>query len=160
MSGLASREAVEPLLVSASGDRLALGGLDQVVGLRLRMAHAASQRTFMEMLAPLELTQKQVAVLWLIDANPAVSQIQLATTLGMDRATMMAIVDRLDGRNLLARRRSKADRRRQELQLTEAGRALLVRAKALIGAHEETLKARIGARELAAFTAALRRVAG
>jgi DNA-binding MarR family transcriptional regulator len=140
-----------------SDGRLDLGGLEEIVGLHLRLAQAATYRSFAEMLAPLDLTQKQIAVLWLIDANPGVSQIQLATTLNMDRATMMAIVDRLDGRGLLERQRSKVDRRRQELELTAAGGTLLTRAKTIVEAHEALLKARIG-EDLAVVVAALKRL--
>jgi hypothetical protein len=33
--------------------------------------------------------------LWLIDSNPGVAQISVATALGMDRATMVEVVDRV-----------------------------------------------------------------
>jgi DNA-binding MarR family transcriptional regulator len=133
-------------------------GLDQIVGLHMKLAQAAIHRAFLEDLAPVDVTQKQVTVLWLIDANPGVSQIRLARTLNMDRATMMAIVDKLDDRKLLERKRSKIDRRRQRLFLTEEGKALLVKAKALIAEHERKLKARIGEDQVAEFVAALKRI--
>lgn len=137
---------------------LDLDGLDDIVGLHLRLAQAAAHRDFLDRLASLELTQKQTAVLWLVGANPGVSQIALATTLGMDRATMMAIVDRLDVRGLVVRRRSTEDRRRQALSLTEAGRAVLDDAKVAIAGHEAALKSKLGARDCAAFIAALKRL--
>jgi DNA-binding MarR family transcriptional regulator len=133
-------------------------GLDQIVGLHLKLAQAATHRSFLEQLAPLDVTQKQVTVLWLIDANPGVSQIKLAKTLNMDRATMMAIVDKLDGRELLERKRSKIDRRRQRLFLTPDGESLLVKAKALIAEHERQVKARIGEQLVPELVAALKRI--
>jgi DNA-binding MarR family transcriptional regulator len=152
-------DAAQPDAVAAEPARqLELDGLCALVGLHLRMTHAVANRLFTELLAPLDLTQSSVAVLWLINANPGVSQIDLATTLQMDRATMMAIVDRLDGRDLLNRQRSTTDRRRQELELTPAGRDLLARAQSLIGMHEADLKARIGADKLESFIATLRRL--
>lgn len=147
-----------PARLDAGG--VGLGGLDDIVGVHLRLAQAAAYRSFMERLAPVELTQKQIAVLWLIGENPGVSQIQLATTLNMDRATMMAIIDRLDARELLDRQRSKVDRRKQMLALTKAGEELLVRAKTIVAAHEDDLKERIGKRGLAEFVEALRRIYG
>src|SRR6185312_7164884 len=101
----------------------------------LRMASAAIARDFAAVMQGLDLTQKQYAVLELIDANTGVSQIDLATTLGTDRATMMAIVDRLDARRLLTRRRSASDGRRQELQLTAAGTRLLADARRRAASH-------------------------
>ena len=137
---------------------LAFDGLDEVVGLHLRMAQATVSREFLELLAPLELTQKQTAVLWLVGANPGVSQIDLATTLNMDRATMMAIVDRLDARGLVVRKRSAEDGRRRELTLTEAGGELLAQAKAAVATHETRIAARLGGGDTAALIAALKRL--
>jgi DNA-binding MarR family transcriptional regulator len=139
---------------------LELAGLCELIGLHLRLAQATVLRTFTADLASLDLNQRQIAVLWLIDANPGVCQIDLATQLEMDRASMMGVVDKLDDRGLLERQRSTVDRRRQELELTPAGRDLFARAKALVEAHEAALRARIGADELEAFVAALRRVRG
>ncbi len=121
-----------------------LGSLGDIVGLHLRLAHNAVYRHFMESLAHLDLTQKQTSVLWLIDENPGIAQIDLAARLGMDRATMMAIIDRLEAREILTRNRSKRDRRRQDLHLTEAGKEVLTDARAAVGQHEAWLKGRIG----------------
>lgn len=133
-------------------------GLEKIIGLHLKLAQAATHRSFLEQLAPLDVTQKQVTVLWLIDANPGVSQIKLAKTLNMDRATMMAIVDKLDGRDLLERKRSKIDRRRQRLFLTHDGEALLSKAKELIAEHERQIRARIGEEKITDLVAALKRI--
>ena len=85
---------------------LALGRLDGILGFHIRMAAAAIYREFATSLGPLDLTQKQFAVLELIAVNGEASQIDLAAALGADRATMMALVDRLESRDLLQRRRS------------------------------------------------------
>ena len=96
-------------------------------------------------MADLGLTQKQCAVLELIAANPQVSQIDMAAALGMDRATMMALVDRLDDRGLVLRTASARDRRRQELSLTGGGKALLREAAVRIAVHEKSFVDRLGA---------------
>ena len=93
-------------------------------------------RHFVASVAELNLTQKQTATLWLISANPGVSQVSVAAALDMDRATMMAVTDRLEERGFVVRKRSTVDRRRQELYLTPAGRALLRKCKARIAEHE------------------------
>ena len=86
-------------------------------------------RDFMAAVAGLELTQKQTATLWLIQANPGVSQVSVAAALGMDRATMMSITDRLEERGFVIRKRSTVDRRRQELYLTPPARARCARSR-------------------------------
>jgi DNA-binding MarR family transcriptional regulator len=105
-----------------------------------------------------DLTQKQCAVLQLIGANPGVSQVDLASTLGTDRATMMAVIDRLDERGFLLRLRSKADRRRQELTLTPAGEVVLAQTNALINSHDKRFTSLFTRRELDMLVGALRRI--
>lgn len=137
-----------PAADAAERSPLELAGLNGLLGFRLRRAQSAFHRHFTAALAGVELTQKQVAVLWLIEANPGVSQIDLATLLEMDRATMMAIVDRLEKRELAVRQRSTSDRRRQELYATDAGRRVLAEAKAAIAEHERHFTARFPAETL------------
>jgi DNA-binding MarR family transcriptional regulator len=115
-------------------------------------------RVFMAAVAELELTQKQTATLWLISANPGGSQVSVATALGMDRATMMSITDRLEERGLVIRKRSDVDRRRQELYLTPAGIARLRKVKARIGEHESRIRTLFKPGELAALLSALRKL--
>ena len=96
-------------------------------------------------------------MLWLIEANPGVSQIALANELGMDRASMMAIVDRLEERGLILRKRSAEDGRRQELNVTAKGRKVLAQAKAAIHEHEKWISAKFAKAELNGFVEGLKR---
>jgi len=144
--------------VETDVEALDLDGLTDLLGFHVRLAQSAIYRDFAASLKELDLTQKLCAVLTLLKANPGVSQIALANTLGTDRATMMAIVDRLQDRHLLYRERSKSDRRRQELYLTEEGQRVLAQAMRLIAKHEARFKSRFTAGELKTFVEMLRRV--
>jgi DNA-binding MarR family transcriptional regulator len=139
------------------GPELMFEELDALLGYRLRRAQGAMHRDYMAAVAGLDLTQKQTATLWLINANPGVSQVSVAAALSMDRATMMAVTDRLEDRNLLIRKRSTVDRRRQELYLTPAGQSMLRKVKTRIAQHEQRFKALFKPAELAALHAALRK---
>jgi DNA-binding MarR family transcriptional regulator len=141
-------------------DDLATGGIDQIVGLHLRMANGAVYRHFSESFSHLDLTQKQVAILWLIDDHPGVAQADIGRWLQMDRATVMAIVNRLQTRGFVERGESKEDRRRQTLNLTERGGAALLEARACIQAHEQWLKERFSPGETALLIELLRRIHG
>ena len=144
---------------SAADDRsLDLGVLDDLLGFHLRMALLAVYRDFTSALDGFDLTQRQVATLELVRANPGASQVDLAGVLGTDRATMMSVVDRLEKRHLLKRERSREDRRRQELHLTDAGRKVLAQAKSRIAEHERKFKSRFSEAELEALVQALKRV--
>jgi DNA-binding MarR family transcriptional regulator len=116
-----------------------IGGIADIVGFHIRLAHAAVLRHFTETFTDLELTQKQVSVLWLVDDHPGISQIEVGRRLRMDRATTMTIVNRLQERDYLRRERSASDGRKQALHLSDGGRAALDRAKAAIAEHEAWL---------------------
>jgi DNA-binding MarR family transcriptional regulator len=137
---------------------LDVGRLGGLLGFHLRMAHVAVYRDFAETMAELGLTQKQLAVMELLEGNPGSSQIDLANTLGTDRATMMALVNRLASRDLIERQPSVADRRRQELHLTKAGTAILAQARKLIDQHEQRFTALFGREEMDALLLALKRI--
>jgi DNA-binding MarR family transcriptional regulator len=152
-SNLKRRELAED---TASTD-LAFAELDGLLGYLLRRAQGAMHRDFMAAVASFELTQKQAATLWLIQANAGVSQAEVAAALGMDRATMMAIVDRLEDRGFVIRKRSSVDRRRQDLYLTPAGQAILKKCKARIAEHDERFRALFSPSELTALLDALKK---
>lgn len=143
----------------AAPEGLSFSGLDEILGFRVRMAHTNMYRDFTAALQGLALTQKQAATLWLIDANPGTSQAALAGALSMDRATMMAIVDRLEESGFVIRKRSAADRRRQELYLTPAGQKVLTKARAAITRHERHFTSRLTPDELKGLLAALNKLA-
>jgi DNA-binding MarR family transcriptional regulator len=139
---------------------LELDGLQDLLGFQLRMAHIAMHRDFVATMAETGLTQKQFATLILIRANPGVSQADIAVLLGTDRATMMALIDRLDERGLVERRRSNTDRRRQELHLTAVGKTFLVKCDRLLAEHEARFTSRFSEKELKLLFAALARFHG
>jgi len=131
--------------------------MDGLLGYLLRRAQGAMHRDFMAAVAEFALTQKQMATLWLIHANPAVSQVEVAAALGMDRATMMSVTDRLEDRGFVIRKRSSVDRRRQELYLTPSGQSTLRKCKTRIAEHEEKFGALFSPVELAALVEALKK---
>lgn len=128
--------------------RQELGALDEIVGLHISQAHAAVYRHFMETFSDLGVTQKQVSCLWLVADNPQIAQTDIARILRMDRATTMAIINRLQDRSFIKREPSMADKRRQVLKLTPDGADMLARAKVAIREHEDWLKSRFTAREV------------
>jgi MarR family transcriptional regulator, organic hydroperoxide resistance regulator len=144
---------------AAEGLDLRFDDLDALLGYRVRRAQGAIHRDYMAAIAGLDVTQKQTATLWLINANPGVSQVSLAASLGMDRATIMSLIDRLEDRGFVIRRRSTVDRRRQELYLTPAGQGILRKVKTRIATHERRFTACFKPAELTALMSALAKIA-
>jgi DNA-binding MarR family transcriptional regulator len=135
-----------------------IGEIRNIVGFHIRLAYGAVYRHFTETFADLGLTQKQVSVLWLVDDHPDIAQTDLANRMRMDRATTMAIVNRLESRRYLVRGKSNSDGRKQTLNLTPLGRKALVTAKAAIRQHEHWLKSRFTAREVGKLIELLTRI--
>ena len=124
-----------------------IGEIRNIVGFHIRLAHGAVYRHFTEKFAHIDLTQKQVSVLWLVGDHPNIAQTDLAQRMRMDRATTMAIVNRLESRAYLVRGQSKTDGRKQTLNLTSAGRKALLTSKGAIRQHEQWLKSRFSKKE-------------
>ncbi|EHS50026.1 transcriptional regulator, MarR family [Rhizobium sp. PDO1-076] len=140
------------------GTGLRTGRLDDILGFHLRMANVAIYQDYSAAMCDIGLTQKQFAVLELIAANPRVSQIDIANQLSMDRATMMALVNRLEARKLIERKPSAVDRRRQELLMTTDGLALIGQARTIQQQHELRFTARFTPEELQVFVEGLKRI--
>ncbi len=135
-----------------------IGEIRNIVGFHIRLAHGAVYRHFTETFTDLDLTQKQVSVLWLVDDHPDIAQTDLAHRMRMDRATTMAIINRLEARHLLMRGKSETDGRKQTLNLTDAGKEMLRVAKQAILDHENWLKSRFTDKEVGKLIELLTRI--
>jgi DNA-binding MarR family transcriptional regulator len=111
---------------------------------------------FIRTLAAVDIRPAQYSVLVVIGSNRALSQTDVAELLGIERARLVRLLDRLERRGLLQRLVSPLDRRSHALKLTPAGRRLLRRAKALAAEHEARLAARLGVANHRMMTDALR----
>lgn len=75
----------------------------------------------------------EFSALALIDANPDISQIELARVGGFDQTMLVAVIDDLEDRGWVTRQQSRDDRRKRVLTITKSGRTALadLLAKAL-----------------------------
>ena len=135
--------------------KLDAGALHGLLGYRLRLAQQAVFRDFAASVQGL--SPGRVGLLILIDANPGVTQSRLAEAAGRDRSTMVGVVDKLEARSLIERRRG-ADRRTNGLWLTRPGRAMLARALRSIARHEQRIAARLSAAERRQLLALLAKI--
>jgi len=112
-----------------------------------------------ELLAPFGISTGDLAILLLVEAGEPESQQQMARRLDIDRTTMVALIDALEGEGLVARRPDPADRRRNVVELTEAGRTTLRQAKRSSDQAEQRLLAGLDKAEATQLRSLLRRVA-
>jgi DNA-binding MarR family transcriptional regulator len=120
-------------------------------------AHAAS--AFAERLRPLDLRPPDAGVLRLLASSPGESQRALADALGMHAPRLVALIDELEARGLVERRRDPSDRRNYAISLTGAGRVMWRRVSAVARQHEQALTAALGGKESAQLGSLLRRIA-
>jgi len=105
-----------------------------------RLWRASHTRTA-EMLGTVGLTPALFALLNVIGAREGAIQQELGTTVGIDRSTMVSLIDQLESAGLATRRPSATDRRAREIAITAKGRRLLQRARGLISLVEDEVLA-------------------
>lgn len=124
--------------------RLAQGELAGLIGYRLRRAQQELFRDFAASIP--DISPGRAGLLMLIEANPGVTQSRLAQAMALDRSTMVGVLDALESRGWLERRKGR-DRRTNGLWLTRGGRLLLARIKRRIADHEARVTARLSSAE-------------
>jgi DNA-binding MarR family transcriptional regulator len=109
------------------------------VGQLLFVAQQAAQALAIERLEPLGLSPRAWGVLSTLAESGPLTQIELATTMAIDRTAMVYLLDDLEQRKLVERVRSLQDRRAFMIHLTPGGRAAQRRAAAALDGAAETL---------------------
>ena len=93
-------------------------------------------------LAPLGLRPRHMVALTVLRDGGGSTQQALAATLEMDGTNIVGLLNDLEAKNLIERRRSPEDRRRHTVELTEAGATQLSNVEfALLSAEDEVLGA-------------------
>lgn len=106
---------------------------------------------------PFGLHSGALSAMVLIDANPGCSQSDLARELALDKSILVAIVDDLEAKGLACRTRSAADRRRNSLALTDAGKRTMAAMFAVAKAVEDPIEEALSVEERALLVALLKR---
>jgi DNA-binding MarR family transcriptional regulator len=132
--------------------------LAEELGPLLGRAHAAHRAIAERALAPIGLQPKAVGALAVLVAEGPLSQQRLGERQGIDRTTMVAVIDELEGSGLVERRRDAGDRRAYALHATAAGRRAASRAQAATAHAEAEFLASLAPGERAALKATLRRL--
>jgi DNA-binding MarR family transcriptional regulator len=79
-------------------------------------------------LQPYGIDGRELAVLSRLSGPDPMSQQEAARQLGIDRTTMVALIDGLEGKHLVERHTDPGDRRKNIVELTAAGRETLAPA--------------------------------
>jgi DNA-binding MarR family transcriptional regulator len=128
------------------------------IGFLLAMAGAESRRRWVEWLAEWDLRPSHYNALMVLGERGALSQQELAGMIAVDPRNLVSVIDHLERKKLVERRAHAADRRRNALDLTAAGRSLLERLAASGRELEDEMLAGLDERERASLQKALLKI--
>ncbi|MGV1870081.1 MarR family winged helix-turn-helix transcriptional regulator [Agrobacterium rosae] len=118
--------------------------LSEAVVYRLRRAQLSVVSEFNESLFEFGLRPADFSVLIVVANNTGLKQSDVAEALGIQRANFVAIIDGLEDKGLLQRRRSDSDRRVHYIEMTDEGRSVLEEISQIWKSHEAKLIDRLG----------------
>jgi DNA-binding MarR family transcriptional regulator len=138
--------AGDPVAGDAAGDRRAgdpaAGELADLLGYRLRLAQLAVFRDFAQSLGRLGVSPGRVGILMTIEKSPGLAQSRLAEAVGLDRSTIVPLLDQFETAGWVERRPGP-DRRTNGVWLTAHGRRFVTRVKAGVRIHESRIAQRL-----------------
>jgi DNA-binding MarR family transcriptional regulator len=152
------KRASLPRQERAAGLKVDLGPLPRLLGYNIRRASQVSWRTYVTFIGESKLRPGLFSLLCLARANPGIAQIELGTHLGVDKASIVALLDRLERAELIERRRCTRDRRRQGIFLTDSGASELEDLMVKVRRLERQMASRFNKAELEQFLGFLQRL--
>jgi DNA-binding MarR family transcriptional regulator len=129
-----------------------------LVGYNCRRAYLSIMPLFAERMAQYALRTVDFSVLSLLRENPNITQKRLSQAIGVSPPNLAILLDRLEERGLLARRRNPLDKRSQVLSLTPAGARLCARAERTASELERDATAMLTEAERAQLLGLLQKV--
>ena len=134
------------------------GWLGGTVGLHLRLAQEVAFQAFARRATAADASPWRFAVLFLIDANPGLTQGDLAAAIRRNTSSLTPVLYDLCRLGYVLRERLESDRRAYTLTLTKAGQAALAELMASAVAHEREIDRLVGRTNRSAFIRTLKRI--
>lgn len=149
------RKQMEKLELDAESSHL-----EGLIGYNLKRAYVIVQTDFRRVLGDDGFSPRAYSALSLVAQFPNITQTGLSKMLGIERSGLVAIIDDLEGRELVQRTTVAGDRRAQALLPTPKGIKALAEATATVRAHENTLFADFSQEDRATLIELLQRIRG
>ena len=137
---------------------LDLDCLPTLIGFNIRRAQIALWRDFNRNFSDADVRPGVFSAMLLANANPGIAQTDIANQLGIDKASVVSLIDRMEHAGWVERRRSTEDRRRQGIFLTAPGTKACRSLKKEMLDHERKFVSRYTEQELRLLISLLRRL--
>ena len=142
---------MQPVAPTAPTSHQSLVLIDHVARIARRRSEIA--------LAPTGLRPRHLVALTILREHGTTTQSALCEALRLDPTNLVGLLNELEERSLLTRRRDPADRRRHIVELTDAGATALTRAEAALAAVQDEVLAALEGDERALLHSLLARAA-
>jgi DNA-binding MarR family transcriptional regulator len=147
-----------PAATTATVEQVDTSYLEGLLGYNARRAALAVIEVFMVRMAPYGLRPVDFSVLSVITHNPGITSRQLCTALGILPPNLVAMVNTLEKRELIARKPHPRDGRAVGLHLTASGRKLMREAESTAVGLEADVASRLSASEAKTLIRLLQKV--
>ncbi len=116
-------------------------------GFLFRRMQQVSVSLFLNRLRAFDITPLQYTILRIVEAQPGIDQISVASQAVLDASTVKDIVARLESKKLVARGTGERDRRTRSVSLTRAGAEILAACEPEVRRTRKELLAPLSADE-------------
>jgi DNA-binding MarR family transcriptional regulator len=147
-----------PAMATAAVEEVDTSYLESLIGYNARRTALAVIEVFMVRMAPYGLRPVDFSVISLITHNPGITSRQLCTALGILPPNLVAMVNALEKRELIARKPHPRDGRAMGLHLTASGKKLMREAEATAAGLEAEVSCRLSAAEVKTLIRLLQKV--
>ncbi len=137
--------SVQKKVLSDSSKSVDMSVLEGKIGYQIRMAERIINRGFLQEVG---MTPVQYSVFALVASNEGSSQVAIGEMLKMDRASTMAIVDKLQTAGLIERRKSLVYKRMQALFLTSVGKKEFLLIDKKVEDYDKSVCARLSEKQV------------
>lgn len=151
-------EAKEPETSAMTMMERNVGSLERSAFFLVHRAGQLAADLYAEEVGTRGLTPRQYVVLAAVARDEGLNQTELVARTGIDRSTLADLVQRLQNKGLLQRRRTKADARANTIRLSAAGRRALEATQPSAASADRKLLSVLPAEQRKEFMESLRRI--
>jgi len=134
------------------------GNLHQTVAYHIRRAQLQLWRDFKKNINTGKLVRGQFTVMNMINRNPGITQKELSAILDIDKATLVALIYKLENAGWITKQQAQEDRRRHTLVTTAKGQQKLETMTEHLSVHEKKIRSKFSNAEFNTLIKLLRRI--